>query len=81
MPVHNKDCPVHGDSEGSQRLKAVLDDVRKHSLLINGPGPWSAEEGENGVVHLMDGTGATRAWMPRSVYDEILASSKLEHKL
>lgn len=76
-PVTHEACPQHGNSIEAQQLKSAFEEVERHSLLLKGPGPWSAEEDENGVVHLKDGTGASRVLMARETYDA-LRNQRLE---
>ncbi len=83
MSVLNKDCPVHGESENANKLRsnlqAVAAEIERHPLFL-GKGPFTAEEDENGVVHLKDRAGATRVMMNGNDYQDLL-KYKLEHKL
>lgn len=72
-PVTHEDCPQHGRTVEAKRLAAAFDEIERLPYpVLNGPGPWTAEEDQNGVVHLKDGTGLSRVMMPRDVYEDIL---------
>lgn len=70
-PVTHEACPQHGRTLEAQQLKAAFEEIERYPLFLQGPGPWTADEDANGVVHLKDGTGSVRALMPKDVFEDI----------
>ncbi len=59
-----------------EELDAIFEELHLLPELTLGPGPYTAEEGGLGLVHIKDKNGAVRASMPVSVYEEILEYNK-----
>lgn len=79
MPVLNVNCPEHGNSDAAAKLKEAFAEIERHDVLTKFKGPGTAEEDENGVVHLKDADGHTRVLMNREDFFA-LREYKLETK-